>query len=449
MGESVAAVLRQNAGRMAPGDVYVLNAPYDGGTHLPDITVVTPVLDDRRQVLFVVASRAHHADIGGITPGSMPPASTRIDEEGVLFENFKLIEGGRLREAELRAHLLAGPFPARNPDQNVADLRAQAAANEKGVAELHAMVGHYGLDVVRAYMRYVRENAEESVRRVIDVIQPGRFLLELDNGLHVCVRIAIDREARTARIDFTESSAQALNNFNAPRAVCKAAVLYVFRTLVERAIPLNAGCLAPLELVIPPGSILDPRYPAAVVAGNVETSQCVTDALYGALGVQAAAQGTMNNFTFGNERYQYYETLCGGSGAGPDYDGADAVHTHMTNSRLTDPEVLEWRYPVLIERFAIRRGSGGAGRHRGGDGVVRCIRFREPMTAAILSNNRRVRPFGLAGGMPGQSGRNYVERVDGRIEELAATASVAVASGDVFVIETPGGGGFGEPRSKS
>jgi 5-oxoprolinase (ATP-hydrolysing) len=429
---------------MAPGDVYVLNAPYDGGTHLPDITVVTPVLDDRGQVLFVVASRAHHADIGGITPGSMPPASTHIDEEGVLFENFKLIEGGRLREAELRVRLGAGPFPARNPDQNVADLRAQAAANEKGVAELHAMVAHYGLDVVRAYMRHVRENAEESVRRVINVIQPGRFLVELDNGLRVSVHIAIDRDARTARIDFTGSSAQAANNFNAPRAVCKAAVLYVFRTLVERAIPLNAGCLEPLDVVIPPGSILDPRHPAAVVAGNVETSQCVTDALYGALGVQAAAQGTMNNFTFGNERYQYYETLCGGSGAGPDYDGADAVHTHMTNSRLTDPEVLEWRYPVLIESFAIRRGSGGAGRHRGGDGVVRRIRFREAMTVAILSNNRRVRPFGLAGGMPGQAGRNAVERGDGRVEELGATASLAVESGDVFVIETPGGGWFGE-----
>jgi 5-oxoprolinase (ATP-hydrolysing) len=449
MGESVAAVLRRNAGRMARGDVYVLNAPYDGGTHLPDITVVTPVLDDHGEVLFVVASRAHHADIGGITPGSMPPASTRIDEEGVLFENFKLIEGGRLREAELRARLGAGAFPARNPDQNVADLRAQAAANEKGVAELRAMIAHYGLDVVRAYMRHVRENAEESVRRVIDVIQPGRFVVELDNGLHVVVQIEIDRDARCARIDFTGTSAQAVNNFNAPRAVCKAAVLYVFRTLVERAIPLNAGCLAPLEIFIPPGCILDPHYPAAVVAGNVETSQCVTDALYGALGVQAAAQGTMNNFTFGNERYQYYETLCGGAGAGPDYDGAHAVHTHMTNSRLTDPEVLEWRYPVLIESFAIRRGSGGAGHHRGGDGVVRRIRFREAMTAAILSNNRRVRPFGLAGGMPGQAGRNYVERADGRIEELAATASVSVNSGDVFVIETPGGGGFGTPRSKS
>ena len=449
MGESVASVLRRNAGRLAQGDVYMLNAPYDGGTHLPDITVVTPVLDARRRVLFVVASRAHHADIGGITPGSMPPASTSIDEEGVLFDNFKLIEGGRLRESELRERLGEGPFPARNVEQNLADLRAQAAANEKGVAELNKMIEHYRLDVVRAYMRHVRRNAEESVRRVIEVIRPGRFELELDTGQRVCVDISIDREARAARIDFGGSAPQGLNNFNAPKAVCKAAVLYVFRTLVQRAIPLNAGCLEPLEIVIPAGSLLDPRYPAAVVAGNVETSQCVTDALYGALGIQAGAQGTMNNFTFGNERHQYYETICGGAGAGPDYDGADAVHTHMTNSRLTDPEVLEWRYPVLIESFAIRRGSGGAGRHRGGDGVVRRILFREEMTASILSNNRRMRPFGLEGGEPGKPGRNGVLHPDGSFEELSSTASVRVLPGDVFVIETPGGGGYGAPGSIS
>ena len=449
MGESVASVLRRNAGRIEPGDVYMLNAPYDGGTHLPDITVVTPVLDSSRRVQFVVASRAHHADIGGITPGSMPPASTSIDEEGVLFENFRLIEGGRLREQELRERLGAGPHPARNIEQNLADLRAQAAANEKGVAELQKMVEHYGLDVVRGYMRHVRRNAADSVRRVIEVIRPGSFELELDTGQRVRVNISTDREARTARIDFGGSAPQGLNNFNAPKAVCKAAVLYVFRTLVERAIPLNAGCLEPLDIVIPAGSLLDPRYPAAVVAGNVETSQCVTDALYGALGIQAGAQGTMNNFTFGNECHQYYETICGGAGAGPDYDGADAVHTHMTNSRLTDPEVLEWRYPVMIESFAIRRGSGGAGRHRGGDGVVRRILFREEMTASILSNNRRMRPFGLAGGEPGRSGRNGVLRPDGSFEELTATASVRVGAGDVFVIETPGGGGYGPPGSIS
>jgi 5-oxoprolinase (ATP-hydrolysing) len=406
--------------------------------------VVTPVLDAKRAVLFVVASRAHHADIGGITPGSMPPASTHIDEEGVLFEDFKLIAGGRMREAALRERLAAGPYPARNPVQNLADLRAQAAANEKGVVELRAMIAHYGLAVVRAYMQHVRANAEESVRRVIDVIRPGRFELELDTGQRICVRVEVDRAARGARIDFSGSSAQGSNNYNAPRAVCKAAVLYVFRTLVDRAIPLNAGCLEPLTIVIPPGSLLDPAYPAAVVAGNVETSQCVADALYGALGVQAGAQGTMNNFTFGNARHQYYETLCGGAGAGPDYDGADAVHTHMTNSRLTDPEVLEWRYPVLLERFAIRRGSGGAGRHRGGDGVVRELRFREAMTAAILSNNRRLQPFGLAGGQPGSAGRNYVVRADGSTESLGATGSVAMQPGDLFVIETPGGGGYGE-----
>jgi 5-oxoprolinase (ATP-hydrolysing) len=449
MGESVATVLRRNAGRLVPGDVYMLNAPYDGGTHLPDITVVTPVLDAHERVLFVVASRAHHADIGGITPGSMPPASVHIDEEGVLFENFRLIEAGRLRESELRARLEEGPFPARNVEQNLADLRAQVAANEKGAAELKKVIEHYGLVVVRAYMRHVRRNAEDSVRRVIEVIRPGRFELELDTGQRICVEVSIDRETRTARIDFRGSAAQGQNNFNAPKAVCKAAVLYVFRTLVPRAIPLNAGCLEPLEILIPPGSLLDPRHPAAVVAGNVETSQCVTDALYGALGIQAGAQGTMNNFTFGNERHQYYETICGGAGAGPDYDGADAVHTHMTNSRLTDPEVLEWRYPVLIESFTIRRGSGGAGRRRGGDGVVRRVLFREEMTASILSNNRRMRPFGLEGGEPGQPGRNRVVRADGSVEELSSTASVRMLPGDLFVIETPGGGGYGAPSSIS
>jgi 5-oxoprolinase (ATP-hydrolysing) len=443
MGESVARVLAARAGRIARGDVYATNAPYAGGTHLPDVTVVTPVLDEAGALRFVVASRAHHADIGGITPGSMPPHSTRIDEEGASFDAFVLVEGGRLREAETLALLARGPWPARDPQRNLADLRAQIAANARGVAELEALIARRGWASVRAYMGHVRENAAESVRRVIDVLRDGAFAVELDTGQRVAVRLAIDRQARTATIDFTGTSPQGENNFNAPRAIATAAVLYVFRTLVARDIPLNAGCLEPLRVLVPEGSLLDPRHPAAVVAGNVETSQCITDALYGALGVQAAAQGTMNNLTFGNERYQYYETICGGAGAGPDYDGADAVHTHMTNSRLTDVEVLEHRYPVRVERFAIRRGSGGAGRRRGGDGVVRAIRFLEPMTVSILSNNRRMRPFGLAGGEPGMAGRNYVVRRDGSVETLAHVATVQVDAGDAFVVETPGGGGYG------
>ena len=454
MGESVQTVIRQNrdaAGRstIAAGDVYVLNAPYNGGTHLPDITVITPVFDaEGAHILFWVASRGHHADVGGITPGSMPPDSTDVEEEGVLIDNFKLVDRGRFREAEMRALLASGAWPARNPDQNIADLRAQIAANEKGVQELRRMVGDFGLDVVNAYMGHVQDNAEEQVRRVIDVLKDGRFAYEMDDGSIIRVAVTIDRAGRGARIDFTGTSPQAHSNFNAPAAVCKAAVLYVFRTLVDDDIPMNAGCLKPLEIVIPEGSMLNPRYPAAVVAGNVETSQCITDALYGALGVMSAAQGTMNNLTFGNARYQYYETICGGSGAGPDFDGTDAVHTHMTNSRLTDPEVLEWRFPVLVESFAIRRGSGGAGAHRGGDGVVRRLKFREAMTAGILSGHRRVPPYGLAGGAPGKVGRNYVLRADGTIEELGATARVEMNAGDSFVIETPGGGGFGKAAAK-
>ncbi|HLB79356.1 MAG TPA: hydantoinase B/oxoprolinase family protein [Dongiaceae bacterium] len=445
MGESVETIIRSRGATMAPGDVYVLNAPYNGGTHLPDVTVITPVFDGGgRDVLFYVASRGHHADIGGITPGSMPPDSRTVEEEGVLIDDFVLVAGGRFREAEMRALLASGPYPARNPDQNVADLRAQIAANEKGAQELRRMVAQYGLAVVRAYMGHVQDNAEEQVRRVLGVLRDGDFVYEMDDGSVIRVAIRIDRARRAAVIDFTGTSPQAPTNFNAPAAVCRAAVLYVFRTLVDDDIPMNAGCLKPLEIVIPAGSMLNPRYPAAVVAGNVETSQCVTDALYGALGVMAAAQGTMNNFTFGTDRYQYYETICGGSGAGPDFDGTDAVHTHMTNSRLTDPEVLEWRFPVLVDSFHIRRGSGGRGRHKGGDGVVRRIEFREPMTAAILSGHRRVPPYGMAGGEPGAVGRNYVARADGRVEELPATARVEVAAGDVFVIETPGGGGYGE-----
>jgi len=445
MGESVATIIRSRANSMQPGDVYVLNAPYNGGTHLPDITVVTPVVDEKSgEVLFYTASRGHHADVGGITPGSMPPNSRTVEEEGVLIDDFQLVEAGRFRDAEMRAVLASGEHPARNPDQNIADLAAQVAANAKGVEELRRMSREFGRDVVEAYMGHVQDNAEEQVRRVIDRLRDGHFVYEMDDGSRIAVTVSIDRTARGARIDFTGTSAQLATNFNAPSAVCRAAVLYVFRTLVEDDIPMNAGCLKPLEIVIPEGSMLRPRYPAAVVAGNVETSQCITDALYGALGVMAAAQGTMNNFTFGNERHQYYETVCGGSGAGPDFDGTDAVHTHMTNSRLTDPEVLEWRFPVLVESFAIRRGSGGRGKHRGGDGVVRRMRFREAMTAAILSGHRRVPPYGMAGGEPGALGRNYVQRKDGRIETLGGTDQTAMAPGDVFVIETPGGGGFGK-----
>jgi len=444
MGESVQTIIRQRAGRMAPGDVFVLNAPYNGGTHIPDVTVIMPVFAEAgRQILFWVASRGHHADIGGITPGSMPPDSTTIEEEGVLIDDFKLIDRGRFREAEMRALLASGKYPARNPDQNIADLQAQIAANEKGAQELRRMVDHFGLEVVNAYMRHVQDNAEEQVRRVLGVLKPGRFAYELDDGAVIKVRIDIDRKVRSAVIDFTGTSPQQNSNFNAPSAVCKAAVLYVFRTLVDDEIPMNEGCLKPLEIVIPAGCMLSPRYPAAVVAGNVETSQVITDTIYGALGLMGASQGTMNNFTFGNQRYQYYETICGGSGAGPDFDGTDAVHTHMTNSRLTDPEVLEWRYPVLVESFGIRRGSGGAGRHRGGDGVIRRIKFRESMTAAILSGRRRVPPYGMAGGAPGAVGRNYVIRADGTIVPLGGTAKIEMNPGDVFVIETPGAGGYG------
>jgi 5-oxoprolinase (ATP-hydrolysing) len=444
MGESIKTVIRLNAGTMQPGNVYVLNAPYNGGTHLPDVTVITPVFDSEgKEILFYVGSRGHHADIGGITPGSMPPGSKVVEEEGVLIDNFLLVEEGRFREKETRALLASGKYPVRNVQQNIADLQAQIAANEKGVQELRRMVAHFGLDVVRAYMRHVQDNAEESVRRVIGVLKDGAFDYPLDNGARIKVRIHINEDRRSARIDFSGTSRQLPNNFNAPAAVCMAAVLYVFRTLVDDDIPLNAGCLKPLEVVIPERCMLRPAYPAAVVAGNVETSQCITDTLYGALGVLAASQGTMNNFTFGNERYQYYETVAGGSGAGPGFEGADVVQTHMTNSRLTDPEVLEWRFPVRLESFEIRHGSGGRGRWRGGHGAVRRVRFLEPMTAAILSGHRLVRPHGLAGGEPGAAGRNFVERADGRVSELGPFDQTEMAAGDVFVIETPGGGGYG------
>jgi 5-oxoprolinase (ATP-hydrolysing) len=444
MGESVQALMLKHSGQWRPGDVYLLNSPYAGGTHLPDITVVKPVFaPDGSQLLFLTASRGHHADVGGISPGSMPAASRSIEEEGILSDGLKIVSEGRLLEPELRTWLGSGPYPARNPEQNLADLQAQIAANEKGAGELLNMVSSYTLPVVQAYMQYVQDNAEACVRAVLARISDGAFDYAMDNGAKIAVSIRVDREQRRARIDFSGTSSQLPNNFNAPAAVCKAAVLYVFRTLVQDDIPLNAGCLKPLEIIIPEGSLLNPKPPAAVVAGNVETSQAIVDALYGALGVLAASQGTMNNFTFGNEHYQYYETICGGAGAGKGFDGCSAVHTHMTNSRITDPEVLEWRFPVLLEEFSIRAGSGGSGLYRGGDGVIRSIRFLQPMTACILSSHRIIPPFGLDGGRSGKPGANTVIRNDGRIESLPGCAETFMAAGDVFRIETPGGGGFG------
>ena len=447
MGASVRAVIEQNPD-MGPGDVFVLNAPYNGGTHLPDVTVVAPVYDETGgERLFYVAARGHHADIGGISPGSMPAHSRSVEEEGVLIDNFRLVERGRFRETEMRALLASGRWPARNPDQNIADLRAQIAACEKGAQELRRMVAQFGLGVVEAYMRHVQDNAEESVRRVIGRLTDATFEQKMDDGSLIKVSVTVDAGTRSAKIDFTGTSPTLATNLNAPFAVARAAVLYVFRCMVDDDIPLNEGCLKPLEIVIPEGSMLAPRYPAAVVGGNVETSQAVTDALFGAFGVMASAQGTMNNLTFGNARYQYYETICGGAGAGADFDGADAVHTHMTNSRLTDPEVLEWRFPVILEEFSIRRGSGGKGRHRGGDGAVRAIRFREKMTASILSTHRIVPPFGLDGGEAAACGENLIRRADGRIETLAGSDQVELDAGDTIVIRTPGGGGFGEPST--
>ncbi|WP_110961964.1 hydantoinase B/oxoprolinase family protein [Acidovorax sp. ST3] len=459
MGESIKTVIRENSGKMQPGDVFVLNDPYHGGTHLPDITVITPVyIADEATPTFYVGSRGHHADVGGTTPGSMPPFSTRIEEEGVQINNVKLVERGVLREAEMIALLESGEYPSRNPQQNMADLRAQIAANEKGQQELRRMVAEFGLDVVQAYMRHVQDNAEESVRRVITRLKDGQFTLPLDNGAQISVAVKVDAQSRSATIDFTGTSPQQTNNFNAPTAVCMAAVLYVFRTLVDDDIPLNAGCLKPLNVIIPPGSMLNPNPPASVVAGNVETSTCITNALYGALGLMAAGQCTMNNFTFGSTRYQYYETISGGSGAGGvwdangqlagGFDGTSVVQCHMTNSRLTDPEVLEFRFPVRLEGYEIRKGSGGAGQYKGGDGGIRRVRFLEPMTASILSNGRHHGAFGMAGGQPGAVGINKVVRSDGRVELLDHIGQAEMAPGDVFEIHTPGGGGFGVPGAK-
>ena len=456
MGESIKTVVRENATTMQPGDVYVLNDPYHGGTHLPDITVITPVYLDGKPT-FYVGSRGHHADVGGTTPGSMPPFSTRIEEEGVQIINFKLVDRGVLREAAMVALLQSGEFPSRNPQQNMADLNAQIAANEKGVQELRKMVDHFGLDVVQAYMRHVQDNAEESVRRVITRLKDGAFTLPLDNGARIQVAIRVNAAERSAVIDFTGTSEQQLNNFNAPTAVCMAAVLYVFRTLVDDDIPLNAGCLKPLQVIIPSGSMLNPNPPASVVAGNVETSSCITNALYGALGVMAASQCTMNNFTFGNAQYQYYETISGGSGAGVlrnaagdvvgGFHGTSVVQTHMTNSRLTDPEIFEFRFPVRLESYAIREGSGGAGKWHGGNGGVRRVRFLEAMTASILSNGRIHGAFGMAGGESGQVGINRVVRVDGSVEDLGHIGQAEMLPGDVFEIHTPGGGGYGAPEA--
>jgi 5-oxoprolinase (ATP-hydrolysing) len=450
MDRAVETIIRENKGRIRPGDVYAINAPYNGGTHLPDITVCTPAFSFPSplrggEILFWVASRGHHADVGGMSPGSMTPNATNIEQEGVYIDNFKLVDRGRFREKELYALLAGAKYPARNPLQNVGDIKAQIAANEKGVQELRKMVRHFTLPVVRAYMRHVQDNAAESVRRVLDRLHDSAFAVETDQGARIKVRIAVDKTKREATVDFTGTSPQQTTNFNAPEPVTRAAVLYVFRVMVDDDIPMNAGCLRPIRIILPKRSMLSPEFPAAVVAGNVETSQEVTNCLFGALGAMAAAQGTMNNLNFGNARYQYYETICSGSPAGPGFPGTDAVHTHMTNTRLTDPEILEFRYPVLLEDFHIRKGSGGRGRFNAGDGVIRTIRFLEKMECTILSGHRRVPPFGLDGGENGQVGENRVRRHHGRIEKLAGCDATIIDAGEAIIIQTPTAGGYGEP----
>ena len=446
MSEAIKSVIANNP-QMEPGDVYVLNAPYNGGTHLPDITVVKPIFDETTgERIFYVASRGHHSDIGGIVPGSAPADSTTIDEEGLVLDNVLLVQGGRFLEQEIRNLLTAGPWPARNPDQNVADLKAQVAACERGATELHNVIDHYGLDVVHAYMGHVMENAEESVRRVIAALNDCEFVGEMDDGNQIAVSIKVDLAERSAVIDFAGTSDQHPGNFNAPKAVCRSAVLYVFRCMVNDAIPLNAGCLVPLDIRIPDPSMISPHSPAAVIAGNVETSQLLVDTLFGALGVIAGSQGTMNNFIWGNDEHQYYETICGGAGATPSADGASAVHTHMTNTRLTDPEILEWRHPVRVQHFKVRRNSGGLGAQRGGDGVVRRLQFLEPMTVNVLSSRRKVAPYGVDGGQSGLVGVNRLLRAGGTTKELPGSTRVEVEPADCFEIETPGGGGFGVPQ---
>lgn len=447
MSASVKSILRENAGEIRPGDVFMMNDPFNGGTHLPDVTVVTPVFDaSGTQLDFLVASRGHHADIGGKTPGSAPPDSRHIDEEGVLIRNFQLVAEGRLREAEARALLASGKYPCRNIDHNMADLTAQIAANATGVTELNKAVAQFGRTVVQAYMRHVQDNAEESVRRVLGVLEDSSFVYALDSGAEIHVAISVNKSARSARIDFTGTSPQDALNYNAPLAICRAVVLYVFRTLVGSPIPMNEGCLKPIEIVSPEGSFINPRYPAAVISGNTEVSQAIAEALFGALGVIAGSQGTMNNFVYGDEALQNYETICGGTGAGPGFDGCSAVHSHMTNTRMTDPEVLETRFPVRVQRFAIRTGSGGTGEWRGGDGIVRELEFLSPMTATVLSSHRITRAFGVKGGSEGAPGRNAVRRASGSHEVLSGNDRVEMAPGDVFIMETPGGGGFGKFR---
>jgi 5-oxoprolinase (ATP-hydrolysing) len=449
MDRAVETIIRENKGKIRPGDAYLINAPYNGGTHIPDLTVCTPVYDRaNKNILFWVASRGHHADIGGIAPGSMSPIATSIEEEGIYIDNFKLVDRGRFCERELYELLTKAKYPARNPLQNVNDLKAQIAANEKGVQELHKMVSHFGLNVVHAYMKHVQDNADESVRRVIERLHDSEFSYEADQGNVVKVKITVDKKKREATVDFTGTSPQQGTNFNAPEPVTRAAVLYVFRVMVDDDIPMNAGCLRPINIIVPDQSMLKPHYPAAVVAGNVEVSQMVTDVLLGALGAMSGAQGTMNNVNFGNDKYQYYETICSGSPAGPGFPGTDAVHTHMTNTRLTDPEILEFRYPVLLEDFHIRKGSGGKGKWNAGDGIRRTMRFLEKMEYTILSGHRRIRPFGMAGGEDGQIGENWVRRNDGRMDRLKGADATVVDAGEAIIVQTPTAGGYGKvPRS--
>jgi len=445
MSESIKTIIRERGYDMAPGDAYIMNAPYNGGTHLPDITIIKPVFSDQVQLLFYVAARGHHADVGGTAPGSAPADSVSIDEEGIVIDNFKLVENGRFRDQEMRHLLTHGRWPARNPDMNIADLKAQLAACEKGAVELGKMVTHYGVETVHAYMGHIQDNAEEAVRRALSVLKDGNFTYKMDDGHQIAVSIKVDQKNRKAVVDFTGTSPQHPGNFNAPTAVVRAAVLYVIRCLVDDNIPLNDGCLKPIDITIPQRSMISPEYPAAVFAGNVETSQYLVDALFGALGAVAASQGTMNNFIWGNDKHQYYETLCGGTGATCDHDGTDAVHSHMTNSKLTDPEVLEWRFPVILKSFEIKAGSGGKGQHCGGNGVIRKVQFLEDMTANIISSHRQVPPYGLAGGGSAQVGNNRVEHADGSVTQLSGVDQIQLRPGDVFVIETPGGGGYGDP----
>ncbi|MDP7436825.1 MAG: hydantoinase B/oxoprolinase family protein, partial [Candidatus Marinimicrobia bacterium] len=447
MSDSIKTIIRENYKTMKPGDAYLMNAPYNGGTHLPDITLIKPVFDiSGEKVVFYVASRGHHADIGGITPGSAPAHSIHVEEEGILIDNFKLVSEGKFLESEIEELLNSGPYPSRNSDQNISDLKAQVAACEKGTQELNRVINRYSLEVVHAYMQHVQDNAEESVRRVIDVLKDSDFTYKMDDGHQISVAIKVDKRNRCATIDFTGTSSQHPGNYNAPTAICYAAVLYVFRCLIDDDIPLNSGCFKPLNIIIPVDSMINPVYPAAVVAGNVETSQYIVDALFGALGTMAASQGTMNNYIWGNNRIQNYETICGGSGASDKQNGCNAVHTHMTNTRLTDPEVLEWRFPVRLETFEIRKNSGGKGKHKGGEGVNRQMRFLEPMTVNIIAGHRIVPPYGIAGGEPGAVGENYVVHSDKKVTNIGTKGQIEVNKNDIFILKTPGGGGYGNPN---